>query len=217
MAFQFQYNKTALQRLRKQLAMREGALPVLKNKESALRAEVQRCRREKKEAGKRRQAAESEGQALHALMARFAFGRMRLEKLRLSHRRIAGVNVPEFEGLDLRFDPLPEHLHPIWTADAVALVQQLAEARFAERVLDEQLAILERERKRTTQKVNLYEKVQIPELEDALKKIKRFLEDKDNLSKAAQKMVKARLARAEMERAVQNSDSTGASKPRVAP
>lgn len=197
MPFQFQYNKTALQHLRKQLAMREGALPVLKNKESALRAEVQRCRREWKRASKRLESAEGESQSMHALMARFPFGRMHLIEVQVRHRRIAGVDVPVFEGVELRFDPLPEHLHPIWTADAVAVVQKLAEARFAERVWSDQLSILERERKRTTQKVNLYEKVQIPELEDALKKIKRFLEDKDNLSKAAQKMVKARLAEAE--------------------
>jgi len=40
--------------------------------------------------------------------------------------------------------------------------------------------------------VNLYEKVQIPGLQDAILKIKRYLEDEDNLTKSAQKIVKAR-------------------------
>lgn len=52
-------------------------------------------------------------------------------------------------------------------------------------------------RKRTTQKVNLYEKVQIPAYEDAIRKIKRFLEDEENLAKSAQKIVKNRRATAE--------------------
>ena len=45
---------------------------------------------------------------------------------------------------------------------------------------------------RFTQKVNLYEKVQIPGYEDAIRKIKRFMEDEENLSKSAQKIVKTR-------------------------
>ncbi|MDD3102901.1 MAG: V-type ATP synthase subunit D, partial [Candidatus Cloacimonetes bacterium] len=38
----------------------------------------------------------------------------------------------------------------------------------------------------------LYEKVQIPAFEDAIMKIKRYLEDEENLSKAAQKILKNR-------------------------
>jgi V/A-type H+-transporting ATPase subunit D len=40
--------------------------------------------------------------------------------------------------------------------------------------------------------VNLYENVQIPGFEDAIRKIKRVMEDEENLSKAAQKIVKMR-------------------------
>jgi V/A-type H+-transporting ATPase subunit D len=47
--------------------------------------------------------------------------------------------------------------------------------------------------------VNLFEKVQIPGYEDAIRKIKRFLEDKENLSKAAQKIVKNRQQQNEMQ------------------
>ena len=54
-------------------------------------------------------------------------------------------------------------------------------------------------RKKTTQKVNLYEKVQIPGYQDAILKIKRFLEDEENLSKSAQKIVKNRQQQMEVE------------------
>jgi V/A-type H+-transporting ATPase subunit D len=40
--------------------------------------------------------------------------------------------------------------------------------------------------------VNLFEKVQIPGYEDAVRKIKRFMEDEENLSKSSQKIVKSR-------------------------
>jgi len=57
--------------------------------------------------------------------------------------------------------------------------------------------VLEHARKKTTQKVNLYEKVQIPAYREAIVKIKRFLEDEESLAKSAQKILKARLAREE--------------------
>lgn len=51
--------------------------------------------------------------------------------------------------------------------------------------------LLEHARKKTTQKVNLFEKVQIPGYQDALRKIKRFMEDEENLSKSSQKILKS--------------------------
>ena len=59
--------------------------------------------------------------------------------------------------------------------------------------------ILEFNRKKTTQKVNLYEKVQIPGYQEAIRKIKRYMEDEENLSKAASKIVKTRHAEEEKE------------------
>ena len=44
MAIKFQYNKTSLNNLNKQLKMRKNALPTLKNKESALRVEVKKAK-----------------------------------------------------------------------------------------------------------------------------------------------------------------------------
>jgi V/A-type H+-transporting ATPase subunit D len=60
------------------------------------------------------------------------------------------------------------------------------------RLLEDKVNTLDYARKKTTQKVNLYEKVQIPGYESAVRKIKRFLEDEENLAKAAQKIVKNR-------------------------
>ena len=45
----FQYNKTSLQHLEKQLKMRQRTLPIIKNKESALRVEVKKCKNEMEE------------------------------------------------------------------------------------------------------------------------------------------------------------------------
>ena len=63
----------------------------------------------------------------------------------------------------------------------------------------EKARILDYQRKKTTQKVNLYEKVQIPGYQEAIRKIKRYMEDEENLSKASQKIVKQRHAAEEEE------------------
>ena len=44
MAIKFQYNKTELQHINKQLKIRERALPTLKNKEAASRVEVKKAK-----------------------------------------------------------------------------------------------------------------------------------------------------------------------------
>ena len=46
MAIKFQYNKTSLQQIEKQLKMRQRTLPIIKSKETALRLEVKKCKAE---------------------------------------------------------------------------------------------------------------------------------------------------------------------------
>ena len=55
--------------------------------------------------------------------------------------------------------------------------------------------------------MNLFEKVQIPGYQDAIRKIKRFREDEENLSKSAQKIVKAKRQR-EADLAEQGKEAT---------
>ena len=66
-------------------------------------------------------------------------------------------------------------------------------------ISEERRRILEYNRKKTTQKVNLYEKIQIPGFQEAIRKIKRYMEDEENLSKASSKIVKSRHAAQEEE------------------
>ena len=66
MAIKFQYNKTSLQMLEKQLKVRVRTLPIIKNKESALRMEVKRC---KEEAVGLEEKLEQEIQAYEAMFA----------------------------------------------------------------------------------------------------------------------------------------------------
>jgi V/A-type H+/Na+-transporting ATPase subunit D len=76
--------------------------------------------------------------------------------------------------------------------EGIAIIRSVASIAIEREVFLRKMELLDFARKKTTQKVNLYEKVQIPGFQDAIRKIKRFLEDQDNLSKSAQKIVKDR-------------------------
>jgi len=90
--------------------------------------------------------------------------------------------------------------NPNWYLDGIQIIKKLAHTAIEREVFFQKMQLLDHARKKTTQKVNLYEKVQIPGFEEAILKIKRYLEDEENLSKAAQKIVKNRLQ--EMEESV---------------
>ena len=86
---------------------------------------------------------------------------------------------------------------PKWYADGIELLKQMAMTAISRELLNRKLRLLEVARKKTTQKVNLFEKVQIPGYEDAIRKIKRFMEDEENLSKSSQKILKSLLEQRE--------------------
>ena len=191
MAIKFQYNKTSLQMLEKQLKVRVRTLPIIKNKESALRMEVKRC---KEEAAGLEEKLEQEIQAYEAMFAlwnEFDSSLVKVKDVHLGVKKIAGVRVPVLENVDFEIRPFSLFASPKWYSDGIHLLQILAQTAIEREFMLAKLNLLEHARKKTTQKVNLFEKVQIPGYQDALRKIKRFMEDEENLSKSSQKILKS--------------------------
>ena len=191
MAIKFQYNKTSLQQLEKQLKVRVRTLPIIKNKESALRMEVKRC---KEEAAGLEDRLEKEIQAYEAMFAlwnEFDSSVVKVKDVHLGVKKIAGVRVPILENVDFDIRPFSLFASPKWYSDGIHLLQVLAQTAIEREFMLAKLNVLEHARKKTTQTVNLFEKVQIPGYQDALRKIKRFMEDEENLSKSSQKILKS--------------------------
>jgi V/A-type H+/Na+-transporting ATPase subunit D len=191
-AISFQYNKTALQALDKQLKIRERALPTLQNKESALRVEVKRAKDKASELQKQYDEQIDSYEGLARLWGEFDQNLIRITDVHLSSKKIAGVFTPILD--EIVFETNTENLfnQPVWFPDGMSIIKKTAEIAIQREVFLRKMELLDFARKKTTQKVNLYEKVQIPGFQDAIRKIKRFLEDQDNLSKSAQKIVKDR-------------------------
>jgi len=192
MAIKFQYNKTSLGELGKQLKMRRNALPTIKSKESALRLEVKKAKAEAARVEQTLQELIARYDYMAALWGEFDASLLRVADVELVTQKIAGVRIPVLK--DVVFDLKPYDLFssPVWYADGVAALKDMARLGMEYEVCRAQMSALDFARRKTTQKVNLYEKVQIPGYEDAIRKIKRFMEDEENLSKSSQKIVKTR-------------------------
>ena len=191
MAIKFQYNKTSLQQLEKQLKVRQRTLPIIKNKESALRMEVKRCKTEASEYEERLEKGIQAYEAMFALWNEFDTSLLKVGEVHLSTKKIAGVRVPQLDNIEFEVKPYSLFTTPKWFADGIQLLKELASTAIEREFMVAKLNLLEHARKKTTQKVNLFEKVQIPGYQDALRKIKRFMEDEENLSKSSQKIMKS--------------------------
>ena len=194
MAIKFQYNKTSLNNLNKQLKMRKNALPTLKNKESALRLEVRKAKEYSEKLIDDLDAALKRYDYLAALWNEFEPGLISITDIDLVTVKVAGVKTPELKEIYYQINDFNAFAKPAWYADGVAILKELSRLGIESEVYKEKARILDFQRKKTTQKVNLYEKVQIPGYQEAIRNIKRYMEDEENLSKAASKIVKSRHA-----------------------
>ena len=193
----FQYNKTSLQHLEKQLKMRVRTLPIIKSKESALRVEVKRCKAEMQQHDEEYVAQLEQYRALFALWNEFDASLVKTGELLIGKQKVAGVQVPVLQKASFVVAPFSLFNSPKWFADGIELLKEMAMTAIRRELLNRKLRLLEDARKKTTQKVNLFEKVQIPGYQDAIRKITRFMEDEENLSKSSQKILKSLLEQRE--------------------
>ena len=192
MAIKFQYNKTSLTNLGKQLKVRQKALPTLKSKESALRVSVATAKEASQRHIEELEQMMKDYDYLAALWNEFEPGLIRITDVELKTVKVAGVKVPELGEIKYELKSFNAFVKPAWYADGVRILKDLTRLGLLSEVAQERRRILEYNRKKTTQKVNLYEKVQIPGYQEAMLKIKRYMEDEENLSKASSKIVKTR-------------------------
>lgn len=191
MAIKFQYNKTSLQQIEKQLKMRQRTLPIIKSKETALRLEVKKTKNEADELNRRLESQIGGYESMYALWGEFDASLVALKDVEMDVKKIAGVRVPVLTNIRLEVKPFGLFSAPKWYFDGINLLQGLAKTAVEHEFVVAKLGLLDHARRKTTQKVNLFEKVQIPGYQEAIRKIKRFMEDEENLSKSSQKILKA--------------------------
>ena len=122
MAIKFQYNKTSLGELGKQLKIRKNALPTIKSKESALRSEVKRAK----------DSALAYRRELDELIARYDYmvelwgefdcDLIRIEDVELTTLKIAGVRTPILNNIVYKEKPYDLFSAPVWYAEGIRVL-----------------------------------------------------------------------------------------------
>ncbi|MBR6199816.1 MAG: hypothetical protein IKQ61_06085 [Spirochaetales bacterium] len=190
MALKYAFNKVAMQSLTKQLKIRKAALPTLKSKEAALRTTVKKEKYSLADLDAEYNKLIEKLDNSIALWGEFPLSLFVLNHVEVDVKKIAGIKTPELNQIDYKIEQFSRFNNPAWLSEGIHILKGVTELLTKIEIERKKIEILEYARKKTTQKVNLYEKVQIPQYSEAILKIKRYLEDVDNLEKAAQKLTK---------------------------
>ena len=121
-------------------------------------------------------------------------GYLRIRFLKTDTGNIAGIDIPVFEGIE--FEELPYDLFvlPPWVDRGITAVKRLLALDAEVRILKEQHRLLSEELRITTQRVNLFEKVKIPETKESIRMIRIYLGDQQTAAVVRGKIAKAAIA-----------------------
>ena len=117
-------------------------------------------------------------------------GGIRLERVRRGRMNIAGIMVPTFEGAEFSMPELDPVMTPWYADEAADALKQAVSLRAAGRIIEEQERMLSEELRSTSQKVNLFEKVKIPECRENIRQIRIYITDQETAAVARSKIAK---------------------------
>jgi V/A-type H+-transporting ATPase subunit D len=126
----------------------------------------------------------------------FTPGILKITSLNTSQGNIAGVAIPIFEGAEFETAPYDLARTPVWLDTAVEKMKQVILLDLEAQIVEEQRRRLDRELRVTTQRVNLFEKIKIPETRGYIKKIQVYLGDQQTSAVVRGKIAKTGLERA---------------------
>jgi V/A-type H+-transporting ATPase subunit D len=116
--------------------------------------------------------------------------------LKTAQGNIAGVSIPLFEGAEFAVSPYDLLGTPLWLDAAVERMQKVLLLDLEAQIVEEQRRRLAHELRITTQRVNLFEKIKIPETKGSIKKIQVYLGDQQTAAVVRGKIAKRGLANA---------------------
>ena len=179
------------------LKMYRRYLPTLTLKKQQLQSEIRAIEAKAKAVRKEREDLEfgfREWIAVFSEMDAFPKGIITVSNIRKGKGNIAGVDIPTFEGADFSRGDYDLYETPLWVDIAANHMEKAMSLDLEAEVLDEQVRLLEIELLSTSQRVNLFEKVKIPETEENIKKISIYMADQQVSAVVRSKISKRKIA-----------------------
>ena len=188
------HTKNELKAQREALKRFQRYLPTLQLKKQQLQLEVRQLEARleaERQAAARDQADLAKWVSLFAEPVEWE-NWLAVRAIRLGQGNIAGVAIPVLDGVDFE-RPVPDlFATPAWLDDGVDMLERRIRSHLELRVLAEQMRRLADELRTTNQRVNLFEKVKIPEARENIRVIRIFLGDQMTAGVARSKMAKAK-------------------------
>ncbi|MBN1243274.1 MAG: V-type ATP synthase subunit D [Spirochaetales bacterium] len=196
--------KNELKKQKDALKMFKRYLPTLQLKKQQLQAEIRGIEARARALAEERDRLDAEFVAwiavfgeTEAVRASDGLWLLKVRSIRTRVGNIAGVEIPVFEGADFSLEDYDLFVRPLWIDKALERLKAMLLLDLEIKVLDEQVARLSRELRVTTQRVNLFEKVKIPETAENIRKIRIYLGDQQTAQVVRGKIAKRKVVERE--------------------
>lgn len=189
--------KNELKKQKDQLKRFRRYLPTLQLKKQQLQMEIRHIEAMR---DRKRREQEEFRKGLESWIAVFGEDRdlsplVVLRAVRTGEGNIAGVDIPIFQGVDFETVAYDLVETPLWVDAGVRALQTLITFDIQVEILEEQVRRLSEELRITTQRVNLFEKIKIPETRENIRRINIYLGDQQTAAVVRGKIAKNKLVR----------------------
>jgi len=187
------YSEGELKRQRDSLMRYERFLPILELKRNLLRRQIEQVREEIRSKTEEIRSQENQMSRWAGLLSQersLSSGWITPQAVQTTDTNIAGVIVPIFRQVDFRDEEYDMFLTPPWTEIVLRLMRYFVILREQKNLCIRQLGILEGALRVTTQRINLFDKVKIPECKENIRHIKIYLGDQQANAVGRSKIVK---------------------------
>ena len=199
------FTKGELKRQKDSLKQFERYLPILQLKKQQLQLEIQRSHTKLNLKVQEIDSLESEISDWAGLLNEpgdYVARWIEPKAIVTREQNIAGIDVPVFERVDFEDAEYDLFLTPLWVDTAIYEIREMVALLEEERILKAQLKILENELRVTAQRVNLFEKIKIPECRENIRLIKIYLGDQQANAVGRSKIAKSKIESMVMEEVI---------------
>lgn len=191
-------SKSSLKQQRDQLNLFRKFLPSLDLKRQQLLGALKAARETLERIGAEAHQLDRQAESLYPLLggptlASVDLSRLiRVKSVRIEWENLAGVRLPTVREVEFEVTPYSTLATPFWVDQLVATMRQMAELRIEQAAQKQRVDLLEQAGRRVTQRVNLFDKVLIPQAQKNIKQIQVFLADQERSAVVRSKIAKAK-------------------------
>jgi V/A-type H+-transporting ATPase subunit D len=191
-------NKSSLKQQRDQLGLFRKSLPSLDLKRQQLLSALKDARMKLEQSRAEIEQLQASCESLFPLLGSSTLASrdlsmlVRVKSVHIESENLAGVHLPALRELELEVANYSTLATPFWVDQFIDVLRRMAELQIRRRVNECRVERLELAGRRVTQRVNLFEKVLIPQAQQSIRRIQIFLADQERSAVVRSKIAKTK-------------------------